>query len=173
LFLDACCVINLYATGRIREVLGVLDHRCAVARWVIHEVLLLAPDRKRRNVRERIDLASVIRAGSLTVVDAETAGEMSELVRFAREIDDGEAQTCALAVVRRAPVASDDRKVLRVLAREGLASFQTPELLHAWAVRARPGRAALREALGRVETLASFRPRPGTPQADWWRESLT
>ena len=135
------------------------------------EVLLLAPDPDRRHERERIDLALAIDEGLLEILDAETEGEKQELVRFAREIDDGEAQTCALARARNASVASDDRKVLRLLDREQIPAMQTAELLHEWAVRSRTGTAVVRDALRRVETLASFRPGAGTPLCDWWRSA--
>jgi hypothetical protein len=172
LLLDACCVINLYATGRMREILRALPYRCAAARYVIdREVLLLAPDSERSHERERIDLVLVIDEGLLEVMDVESDADKQELVRLAREIDDGEAQTCALARFRGASVASDDRKVLRLLDREQVTAVRTAELLHEWSLRAEPGAAIVRDALRRVEALASFRPRAGAPLSDWWRSA--
>ncbi|MFY9820259.1 MAG: hypothetical protein WAM82_02690 [Thermoanaerobaculia bacterium] len=39
-FLDTCCVLNLYATGRMGEILAGLSERFAVVEAVLHEVLV-------------------------------------------------------------------------------------------------------------------------------------
>lgn len=87
--------------------------------------------------------------------------ERDQFVRFARHLDDGEAQTCALAVVHRGTVATDDKKALRLLEREGVAALQTPQLLHAWANHSGADAALVTTTLRCIETLASFRPGRG------------
>lgn len=45
-------------------------------------------------------LTELVQRGILERLDVETEEEETELVRFAAELDDGEAHTCALALVR-------------------------------------------------------------------------
>ena len=40
-FLDACCLINLFASGRAEEILAGLPHRFAVARYVVEDDTLM------------------------------------------------------------------------------------------------------------------------------------
>ena len=100
-FLDACCLINILAAGCARELLAASRYRFGVARYVVdHKVLETAP---------------LLEEGLLQVFDVSSAREERELVRFAMELDDGEAHTGALAIVRDARVATDDEKAIRVL----------------------------------------------------------
>ena len=169
LVLDACCVINLCATGRAEEILGALPYLCAVVQYVLDdEALSIGLEGGGPEERERTDLTALVGAGLLEVKSPSTAEEIAEHVRFALELDEGEAQTCAVAAVHRAAVATDDRKALRLIEREGLVAVQTPELLHSWAEDCGPGEDQLCETLHRVESLASFRPRQSSPFGNWW-----
>jgi hypothetical protein len=169
LLLDACCVINLYATGRIEQILLALPYRCAVVRYVLQdETLNIGLEGGGPDERERADLAWIVERGLLDVAVLSSADEKAEHVRFARELDEGEAQTCAVAAVHGAAVATDDRRALRLLEREGLAAVQTAELLYSWARAREPAVTEIQQALRRVESLARFRPRQDSPSSDWW-----
>src|SRR5436305_9461663 len=113
--LDACCLINLLATGRCEEILRRLPYRFATSRLVATREVL----------SQRLESME-----SLALLDLATEDEVAGFVRFAAELDDGEASVCALAVVGHGTVATDDRKALRVLGRIAphIASLQTPEI---------------------------------------------
>ena len=115
--------------------------------------------------------------------------EERALVRFAAELDDGEAYTCALAVTRGARVATDDRKALRVfraVVREGTTMeeetaveavrfgpcLRTSELLFGWAERARIPEPELVEILGTIAERASFFPPRRDPYLERWMKLL-
>lgn len=173
LALDACCVINLSATRRMGEILGAVGHRCVVPAYVAHEEALgLGRDGEDADDREPIDLSPLVNAAHLEIREMTNAEERREFVRFAVDLDDGEAWTCALAKLENGIVATDDRKTLRLLDKEGIPTLQTPEILHSWAKHCAVPSAQVREALERVERFATFRPRRQAPFFEWWREHI-
>ena len=180
LLLDACCLINLFASGQMEVVLGLLRYRFATSELVAErEALSIRGAPQTGGEPERINLAprDLERSGGLAVLPVASEREQSEFVRFAAELDDGEASVCALAVVHGGGVASDDRKALRILGRVGsevstLWTVQTPELLYQWARRSRASAAEIREALRAVADRGSFYPRTRAPRYDWWVRSF-
>lgn len=175
---DACCLINLFATGRAEEILDDLPYRFAVARYVSEkEVLELGAQDE-----ERISLHPLIRAlvdkGILEQLDISSSEESGYLIRFAVDLDDGEAHTCALALVRNARVATDDKKAIRVLGeawRERVASsglrdlcVRTSELLFEWADSEGIEEAELVQIVHAIGRRASFIPPRGDIYFERW-----
>lgn len=161
LLLDACCLINLFATGRCEEILSVLPYQLATSGLVAAtEVLSIS--------------ATLKSTGNLLLLEMVSDDEVTDFVRFATELDDGEASICALAVSRKAGVATDDRKAIRVLKREypWISVVQTPELLHEWARLAKPAERIIRDALQAVRSRARFYPRRDAPRFEWWARFL-
>lgn len=177
LLLDACCLINLLATGSIQEILTALPWRCAVPRYVAeNEVLRLAA----ANRPVEPENPTVIRSGDLAtiagleILDLESEAEIAELVRFASVLDDGEAAACALAVARGGGVATDDRKALATLARWApqVPRLETPEILFAWAQASASTELEIGALLRTIRDRARFVPRPGAPHCEWWWDLL-
>ena len=180
-FLDACCIINLVATDRLKEVLGALPYTFWVSRYVLEEEVLLVgkPAADEGGELAPIDLSPLLRDGTLRTIDIETEKEAAELVRFARDLDDGEAHTLALATVRDAWVATDDRKAIRILREvrkaelgEGGGVLRTSELIFSWADRSRLADDELGKVLKDIEARASFFPPKGDPGYLRWRSLL-
>lgn len=186
-FLDACCLINLVATGRVEEILTALPYRFAVARYVVEEEVLeigaeegtvASPSESRRMSLHPL-LADLVEKDVLEKLDVTSEEEEIELVRFAAELDDGEAHTCALALVRGARVATDDRKAIRVLrsawesrGQEEEPVLRTSEFLFSWARGhglAEPEMGQLVQAIGR---RASFFPPRNDPHFKRWMALL-
>jgi len=183
LLLDACCLINLFATGRIDEILTALPYRFAAARYVAEEEVLeieAVPDggtgagTDRMTLRPRI--AGLIETGILSKLEISSGEEQVELVRFAAELDDGEAETLALAWVRGGRVATDDKKAIRV-AEEAWASnpagrrapcLRTSELVFEWADLKEIEDAELARILRDVARRASFLPPKSDPHFKRW-----
>ena len=174
LFVDACTWINLFATGRIAEILRALPYRFAASRYVSEEEVLTVSTGGESGSGsggvQHLDLRALERAGQVEIADVETRAEIVELVRFAVELDDGEASTCALAVCRGGRVATDDRKALRVLGRltPQILTHQTPELLQEWALAAEVRDDQVREVLAAVRDRGHFYPRRDAPAFVWW-----
>ncbi|HEX4959298.1 MAG TPA: hypothetical protein VF173_00570 [Thermoanaerobaculia bacterium] len=112
-FLDACCVLNLYASGRMGEILAAFPDQWTVADAVLQEALYVRDDQP--DEKQVVDLTGLIVSGLLAKAQLDTEAEMSLFVRFAADLGDGEAATCALAVSRQGIVATDDRKAIRLL----------------------------------------------------------
>ncbi|HXO30079.1 MAG TPA: hypothetical protein VOA80_22205 [Thermoanaerobaculia bacterium] len=177
LLFDACCLINLFATGRIEEILACLPFRCATSRLVAsREVLAIAVEGLAAEPlgRDVIPASRLETVANLALLDLDTDEELAAFVGFALELDDGEASVCSLAVARGRTVATDDRKALRIMAEltPPVLTVQTPDLLFEWAERLEPPKAEIRSALQRVQRRGRFYPRVGAPRLEWWETFL-
>jgi hypothetical protein len=185
--LDACCLINLFATGRTEEILQALSYRFAVARYVVEEEVLEIdaeePDPTSASGERRVSLhpllAELVEKGIMEQLDLDSEEERGELLRFAAELDDGEAHTCALALVRGARVATDDRKAIRILRSawesrgdEREPVLRTSELLFSWADTQRIARPDLVRIVRAIARRASFFPPRSDPYFERWMELL-
>ena len=176
LFLDACCLINLLATGRMEEILAILPFRFATSRLIAtQEVLAIAHDTDEGSPLERevIPPSALENLASLTLLDLTAEQELADFVRFAAVLDDGEASVCALALAHGGGVATDDRKALTVLNQKEpqILTVQTPELLHDWAHLSDAPQSEVTRVLRSIERRARFRPRRGVPRFEWWVEA--
>jgi predicted nucleic acid-binding protein len=172
LHVDACCWIDLFACGRIEEIVEAVACRWIVPEYVMrHEVLTVLSE---AGAEERCDFAPLVAKGLVAVYPIRSAAEKEELVRFAASLDDGEASVCALASVHGGTVASNDRKVSSVLRRLTLPIpvVGTPELIFRWAERTEASRGAAKQVIERITARARFSPRRDATCADWWYETL-
>lgn len=173
LLLDACCAINLLATGRMESVLRALPYRFAVAEHVLDtEVLHLGErdDETGENRMRSVTLKPLVEQKLLEVLRPTPGGEVETFVSLALELDDGEAVTAALSIHRGGQLATDDRKAIRVLGNvvPSLEVRRTSQLLRAWAEQGRVSGELLRQVLVDVEQKASFVPPRDDPEAEWW-----
>jgi hypothetical protein len=178
LLLDACCLINLLATDRMEEILKILPFRFATSRLVAtREVLAIASETDEGGPIERevIPPKALEDFESLDLLDLASEQELTDFVRFAADLDDGEASVCALALSRGGGVATDDRKALGLLGRESpqVLTVQTPELLHEWARLSKTPKPEVGLVLRSIERRARFRPRRGAPRFEWWSAILS
>lgn len=173
LLLDACCLINLLATERIEEIFHLLPFRFATSRLVAeNEVLTIARDSGDGQSVERETITTAMLEGfeNLELLKLSTEEELEDFVRFAMDLDDGEASVCALAISKGGGLATDDRKALRIFHREvpQALTVQTPELLFEWARLSKATEAEIRRVLVAVRQRARFYPRKGVSMSDWW-----
>lgn len=172
LLLDACCVINLAATGRMADILTAFSTRFSVADRVVDKAtyLLAEGDGAVTRPREPIDLQPLIHSGLLTPVRLDTDAEIRAFVSFAAGLDDGEAITCAIAMLRGYALATDDRKVLGVMqAADPTAHIvTTAAIIKAWAEKAAMPPADVRQTLLAIQRRAHFFPASRDPLHEWW-----
>jgi hypothetical protein len=173
ILLDACCLINLFASGGIEAVLQALPYRFATSRLVAEEEVLAigsVAGTAGRMQREVVSPRALARRDLLTILPITSEREQAAFVRFALDLDDGEASVCALATVHGGGVATDDRKALRILEQVApeIPVLQTPELVYEWASRSRAPTEEIRAVLGSIRTRGRFHPRREAPHADWW-----
>lgn len=175
LLLDACCALNLYATDRMEEILGVVPHPCAIAQKVEEESLFVLRGGQGPDASDKVpvDFAPLYASGVLTVLTLEAA-ELVDYVNFAAEMDDGEAMTCAIALHRGGAVATDDRKARRVLTRDAphLRLLSTLDLVHDWAFQQQIASVALRTVLMNIRDRATYIPAHSHALRAWWDISI-
>lgn len=184
--LDACCVINLLASGVAEEVLSAVPASFAVSQLVAEdEVLFVAQDDDEPAGDEaaagsdaaagvdpeRLGLTPLVEQGRLEVMELGTHEEHETFVELALQLDDGEAMTAALAIHRGGEVNTDDRKAIRLL--EGRSPpvplRRTTSLLRMWVRRRNVPEEQVRQVLRRIQRRASFTPPRDDPEVEWWR----
>ena len=169
LLLDACVMINLAASGiPLRELASNNQVAFAMVSVAAREALYIraVDDRDRR---EEIEVTEHAHRGELTLVDLRH-DELPTFIDLARKLDDGEAASLAVAVHRRLPLATDDRKARR-LAQASTPAIElvtTSGLLRGWASARDESAARVSDALRSIEIRASFAPGRTDPNRDWW-----
>lgn len=172
--LDACSLVNLYASRRIADILAASAVEYYVCEYVLrHEAtyIVSADPIDGSQVKEAIDLSGVIAQSLLSSVTLESEAEAATYIELAMEVDDGEAQTIAIAAHRTMSVVTDDRLARSLMAQRALvpAMFTTGEILEQWAQLTGASDAEVRETLLNVEKGGRFRPPRNDPAYDWWR----
>jgi predicted nucleic acid-binding protein len=171
LYLDSCVVLNVYATRRFEEILvanrGKVASAFIVAERVTRESMYVR--NRAGEERERVDLQTSLDHGILTVERLDSELEAATFVRLAAVLDDGEAETGALAFHRRGAVATDDAAAIRTLAalKPALEIVRTSQLLKGWAENGAP-QATVRQALIDIRDRARFVPNATDPLQKWW-----
>jgi hypothetical protein len=123
---DACCLINLYASGSPLAILRAWDGGLFVSDLVRGESLFVRREDdvdKTLLVPEAIDLTRAVADGLLQECQLASEIEAEHFIRFAAVLDDGEALCLALAKCRDWVVATDDRKAIRVATDENIATI--------------------------------------------------
>jgi predicted nucleic acid-binding protein len=168
--LDACAVINLYATERIAEIVECIEGRVGIASIVRGEALYVAGPEELED-REIIDLSELADTGLIEILSPETDGELYSFLDFAIDLDDGEAMTLALAMHRDAVVVTDDRKAIQ-LAGDSIATVPSLETIKVWFETQEISAEQQRDILGAVQTRASYTPGRNHPLRNWWDRIL-
>ena len=174
LLLDASCLLNLCATGRLREIAAALPYQLGVADYVLEREALYIwvqdPDGTGER-QEPVDLSSLVREGLIHVMQLENPEEELTFVDLAASMEDGEAVTGALAFNRGCSVATDDRKARRMFEEQAPAVplVSTLELLKLWAHQASIPDTELQAAMMSIRLGASYVPGDRDPLYMWWR----
>lgn len=173
IILDACCAINLYASGRMKEILECIEKVVVIADYVCaNEALTIRSFDS--NAEEPINLRPFIEAGLLTIASLNSGAEEITFVNFAAEVDDGEAITGTIAFHRDWAVGSDDGAATDTFRR--LAPQQqivtTPELIKHWVDSASPARKAIADTLRAIRHQGKYGPSRDHFLHDWWHSFL-
>jgi hypothetical protein len=170
LLLDACTVINLYATRRMDDILRSTAATVGIVDAVRREAGYVRRGGAGEDAHdlEAIDLEPLFAAGLLHQAVLSEA-EVDAYVALTVLLDDGEAMTLAVALSRRATLATDEKKAVRV-SNDRVAVLTSLHLVQAWADAdaERIERAVLRDALRDLQTLGRYSPGRGHPLKAWW-----
>lgn len=117
LILDASCAINLYASGRMENILDSIPVPVAIAEYVstVEVRTIYTYPRGGTPVKEAIDLQAFVRSGKLRVVPLAPGDEEVTVLNFAASLDDGEAITGAMGLHRQWAIYTDPRNLDQAL----------------------------------------------------------
>ena len=167
---DACCLINFVAAGRLSDVIRSSRLSWHIPDMVLREVVYVAEEDA--DPQSATDL---LRSQFLDGMLAECrvdAAEQALFVKLAAQLADGEAAALAIAATRRWCLATDDRKAIRLARWHHVRVVTTPELARRWAEHSRASPEVVHDALQRIRKLARFVPRRDEPEFEWWMQSL-
>ena len=174
--IDACCLIDLLASGHAEEILLACDHEWHLPVAVQGEgqfVRQLDPGDQNKIIQVPVDLNPLFTAGVLTLCQSENQAESYLFTQYATQFrSDGEAICLALAESRGWIIATDDRKAIRIAQQVGLTVFSCPELVKSWADADHLDQATRAKTLKDIELLAQFRPNPTMPEHHWWLSQM-
>lgn len=171
---DACCFINVYATGELREFLAGSEWTWHISRAALAESLYIrVPTEEHDLVREPIEPKPYLDEGLIALAEPTTPDELELYVHLAAQLDDGEAMALAIAAQRGWTLATDDRKANRIADDLGVAVVTTPELMERWAVAANLQPAQIQRLLRDIELRARFSPAAGAPGYAWWKANMS
>lgn len=162
IILDACCVMNLYASRRMAGIVSSIRETVAVAVYVMDfEALSVYSSSKSASPQERepIDLQPLIDDGLLIPADLETEAEDVAFIDFtSQRLDDSEAATMAIAVNRNWAVATDDRVARRICGQQhqNIQLISTPELVRHWVETKEPDERVVGRAILDIESRANY-----------------
>lgn len=182
LILDASCIICLYASGRMEEILTLVPKSVAVAAYVYEQEALWiygGSDPVSKPIREPVVLQPLIDAGLLRIVTIETEAEAETLVSLAARSrvgrgrqGQGELITGAIAVNRNWAIVCDDRRARRLFEEVAgqLQLIYTLELVKHWVDHSKPSVASVTELLQSIRARASYTPPRQNPLFEWWHQ---
>lgn len=174
--IDACCLIDLLASGHLADVLraaGLDWHLPVAVKYEVQFVRQPDPTDSSNIVRVPVNLDPYLSAGDLQICQPDDEAETDAFIKYASQFrSDGEAMCLTLAELRHWTIATDDRKAIRVARQSGLHVISCPELIKAWADAVQPTRAALAKVVMDIELFAQFRPNSSMPEHQWWQDQL-
>jgi hypothetical protein len=175
--IDACCLIDVLASGYADAILRATGHAWHLPTAVAVEVQFVRqhdPSQPGAFVNFRVDLSPHVSSCLLSICQPDDSHERARYVHYASQFrSDGEAMCLALAESRGWSVATDDRKAIRIAQQAGLSVISCPVLLKAWADATKPDRPTLVQVLTDIQALAQFRPNPSMPESAWWYKHLS
>lgn len=175
IILDACCIINLFASQQLRLVLETIPKGCSVAAYVKdHEVLSIysGPINNVQETSELIDLQPLINEKLLHLVDIETEAEANTYVDLTQRLDDGEAITGAIAINRNWAIATDDSASVRLFQHSAphIAVISTLDLVKYWVDTKKPNEDIIRSALSNIRLRGRYEPGRNHSLFSWWQK---
>lgn len=175
LIIDACSVLNLYASRWMQDILGSTHSACHIASIVRQEsqFVLKGGSGEDASEPELIDFTEILQSAILSIADLESEEEALLFIDLSTRLDDGEAMTIALAVIRGWTVVTDDRKAGRVSLELGVPVLSSIELVSRWAAENGVADSVLRSCLGDIRHRARWEPRRNDPLRSWWDQLMT
>ncbi len=174
LVIDACSVLNLYASRWMPDILRSTRNACHIASIVRQEsqFVLRGGSGDEAGEPEPIDFTDLIQPELLAIADLETEEEALLYIDLSTRLDDGEEMTIALAVMRGWTVVTDDRKAGRISIELGVAVLSSIELVYRWATDQSIAEPVLRSCVSDIRRRARWEPQQSHPLRSWWDQLM-
>lgn len=171
IILDACCIINLYASSVMEEVLESITFPFFVDQYVREKEALKVKTEKENEFVD-IDLDSFVQSGLLKEISLNAESEVNTFVNLAASLDDGEARCGAIASHRRLAVATDEKAGIRLFSslNPPIPTISTLEMLYHWSGSNSINTPKISLVLDNIERKASYRPGSKHKYFKWWEE---
>jgi len=165
---DACVLINLLASGQFEDIASGCGFQFAIASLVARESLYLR--NAESGERERISLEQIVERRILEILNVESEAEKLRYIEIALDLDDGEAESIAIAEARSHALATDDKKARNIIQLRGLKIelWSTCGLLRHWQNKCLVSDNDLAGILENISIRAKYRPKLGHPDFEWW-----
>lgn len=169
---DASTLINLYASGKMKELLEFLPNPVYVAQYVINEEILSI--RNDEGILEKVDLENVIDNGLLKVVDIPSDTNLTDIYveLSSLAIGPGEVMCFAYATYYNCIVATDDMAAVKIIGRSGydLPVLTTARILHESIIKQKFSQEEVSMAVQNIEKYANYYGAKQDPLYNWWKE---
>jgi predicted nucleic acid-binding protein len=172
--LDACVIVNLYATRCLGEIVATVAGTVAIVDVVKRESqhVRRGGTGEDRNELDPINLEPLISARAIRVLTSDDDAELMTFIDLTRELDNGEAMTAAVAIHRGGIVVTDDQKAARLLRENGVPLQSTLALCKVWADTAAESQEVVRTALNAIRERGRYEPPRSHPLRTWWETML-
>ncbi len=174
--LDACCVLNFCASGKLLAILESIPAQVAVTQVVQERELRTLQRLEDEENEGAIQFETAIAQSLLTVVDFESEEEVESFVNYAAILkDDGESATCAIAIHRGWAIATDDKRAIAFFQQTALylQVLSTPDIIKHWSEEAGVDSPALRDVLNAIRVKGRYSPDKNHPLRSWWEDAST
>lgn len=175
IILDACCIINLYASGYMKHILESIPKSIAIAAYVRDvetQRIYSGPVENVTRETALINLQPFIDEGLLHVVSPENDAEENTVVNFSATaaLDSGEAITAAIAMHRQWSLVTDDKGAISFFMREipQLHMMTTLDLLKYWIDTTCQQLTTVNMALENIRIRARYKPHFKHHLYSWW-----
>lgn len=179
LAIDACNLVNLYASGRLEEILLTIPVPVFITSKVCDEeakYIWGGPDDDVKSQIELVQLQPYIERSLLQRVELITELEQSAWVYFASYgLRDGEATTGAIAYSRGWAIGTDEHKARSIFARNvpHLQLLTTQELVKFWVDETDPPIGDVQLVLRNIELRGNYTVTSRNILYDWWQHFQT
>ncbi|MEX0844175.1 MAG: hypothetical protein WD022_02795 [Balneolaceae bacterium] len=174
IILDACCIINLYASSVMKEVIESVPLPFFVDQYVREKEALKIKGQSKNEFID-IDIEPHIQKKILVEVSLSGEDEITAFVNLAASLDDGESRCGAIAANRNLVVATDEKAGIRVFSNLNppIPTISTLELLYIWAESKNISPDVIGSVLKRIQKNASYRPGSNHKFFEWWEKHMS
>lgn len=169
IILDACCVINLFASGLMEEILRTYPVQIFVSKYVKEQeaqrIIFIDGDENQKNVP--IDLSNLIENKCVEVVDIDSL-VMNQMIVLAQQglQGMGEKITVSIAFIHNWGVGTDDKHVIKTLGKLApkIPIITTLDFVCYWAEKSNVTGEIVKDVLNKIRLSANYEPSPNHPQ---------